>query len=130
MNPHASAAEAYLTSSIENAPPIKIVRMLYQGALRFLAQAAREDPSDPASRFIELCSGADAIVVELRLALDPEADDGPVVEPLRDLYAFCERELQTAMLERDAAPLAAVERVLGTLLEAWEQVEVDATSAS
>ena len=66
MDPRA-AADAYRSSSIENAPPIKIVRLLYQGALRFLDQAAREDPSDPTSGFLNLIGRADAIITELRL---------------------------------------------------------------
>ena len=130
MPSNANAAEAYLTSSVENAPPIKIVRMLYQGALRFIAQASAEDAGSPTSRFVELCSNADAIVAELRLALDPKATGGDVVENLTQLYLFCESELQRAMLERSTAPLPGVKRVLDTLLAAWQHVEVETSRAA
>ena len=130
MSSNANAAEAYLTSSVENAPPIKIVRMLYQGALRFVSQAGVTDASDPGSRFVELCSNADAIVAELRLALDPEATGGEVVDNLTQLYLFCEGELQRAMLERSTERLPSVKRVLETLLEAWQQVEVETVRAA
>ena len=43
MNPH-SAASAYKEALYENAPPLKIVHMLYEGAIRFLAQAEQVDP--------------------------------------------------------------------------------------
>ena len=130
MSSHASAAEAYLTSSVETAPPIKIVRLLYQGALRYVAQAATTDASDASSRFVELCSNADAIVAELRLALDPAAGGGDVVDNLTQLYLFCEGELQSAMLERSTDRLPGVKRVLDTLLEAWQHVEVETVRAA
>lgn len=130
MVPKMTAAEAYLSSSVENAPPIKIVRLLYQGAIRFLGQAALEDCQDPQSKFIKLLSDADAIVAELRLALDTSAGGGEVVANLESLYLFCESEIQKAMLERTAVPLAGAKAVLETLLEAWSKVEVEAARAA
>lgn len=129
MSRNAHAAEAYLASAVENAPPIKIVRMLYQGALRFIAQAKAEDAANPGSRFVEHLSNADAIVAELRLALDPSAGSVDVADNLAQLYLFCEGELQRAMIDRSAGPLPGVQRVLTTLLEAWDQVDVQATAA-
>jgi len=130
MSSNANAAEAYLTSSVENAPPIKIVRMLYQGAIRFVGQASLEDAKNPSSRFIEHLSSADAIVAELRLALSQGAQGGDVIDNLTQLYLFCESQLQTAMLERSADPLPSVKRVLETLLDAWQAVEVEAVRAA
>ncbi len=124
MSSHAQAAEAYLTASVENAPPIKIVRMLYQGALRFLLQAEAEDPSDPHSKFIEFCGYADAIVAELRLSLRDDVGGEDVGEQLEGLYLFCEGELTRAMLDRTVEPLPGVRTVLAKLLEAWQHVEV------
>lgn len=124
MSTHANAAEAYLASSVENAPPIKIVRMLYQGALRFLLQAESESASDPRSKFLEHCSSADAIVAELRLSLDKDRGAADVVANLTQLYLFCESELQKCMIERSKAPIPGVRRVLKTLLEAWDHVEI------
>ena len=127
MSSHAQAAEAYLTASVENAPPIKIVRMLYQGALRFLLTAEAEDPSDPSSAFIENCGNADAIVAELRLSLREDVGGEELVEQLKSLYLFCETEIARAMVERIVEPLPGVRNVLVKLLEAWQQVEVEST---
>lgn len=129
MSQRLQAAEAYLASSIENAPPIKIVRMLYQGALRFIAQAEEEDTGDPHSRFVEHLSSADAIVAELRLSLKPQAEAEEISENLASLYMFCETELQRAMIERSKAPLDGVTRVLRVLLDAWNHVDVEAKAA-
>ena len=129
MSRQNQAAEAYLRNSVESAPPIKIVRMLYQGALRFIIQAEGEDAAAPSSSFVQFCSDADAIVAELRLALDAGHGSPEVVGSLTQLYLFCERELQRAMIDRSPAPLAGVKQVLTTLLEAWETVEIKAAVA-
>lgn len=130
MSSHAQAAEAYLTASVENAPPIKIVRMLYQGALRFLLQAEAEDPKDPHSNFIEHCGNADAIVAELRMSLREDVGGEDVVEQLKGLYLFCEGEIGRAMLDRTTEPLPGTRAVLMKLLEAWQHVEVQGSRAA
>ena len=122
------AAQAYREAAFENAPPIKIVRLLYQGALRFLDQAAAEDPASPASRFGEYLLRADAIVSELRLALRHE--HAPAISnDLEQLYLFCEERISTALRNADRAPITTVREVLANLLEAWEQVELRAAAA-
>lgn len=129
MSQSLQAAEAYLQSSVENAPPIQIIRMLYQGAIRFILQAEGEDEKVPTSAFVENLSNADAIVAELRLALKSDGQNQDLVQNLQQLYLFCEGELQTAMIDRTKAPLGGVQRVLRTLLDAWNQVEVQAQAA-
>ena len=123
MDNHA-AANAYKQNAIENAPPIKIVRMLYQGAIRFIDQACEQDPEDPKSQFNDRVHAADRIVSELRLALDFE-QGAEVGENLERLYLFAENCLAQAMIDRTAAPLAEARSVLTTLLEAWNEVEVE-----
>ncbi len=124
MHPR-NAADVYRTSSVENAPPIQIIRMLYEGALRFLEQASRLDPADPKSGFPHAITRVDDIVVELRLALDK--DVGPEVsENLERLYLYCEDELGRATMDRTLEPLPNVRTVLEVLLDAWQQVEVQA----
>ena len=119
-----SAANAYKQNAVENAPPIKIVRMLYQGAIRFIDQASTQDPQDPASRFNHFVQAADRIVSELRLALDLE-QPGDVGDNLERLYLFVEGCLGQAVLNRTTEPLAEGRGILVTLLEAWNAVEVD-----
>jgi flagellar protein FliS len=128
MDPR-SAADAYRTASIENAPPIKIIRLLYEGALRFLDQAASADPRDPRSDFAKRIGNVDDIVVELRLAID-DAYKCALTDDLERLYLYCEDELGRALVERSVEPLPGVRRVLEILLDAWEQVEVETTRAA
>ena len=120
MNHHAAAA-AYRTSSVENAPPIKIVRMLYEGAVRFLDRAAAETPGCP--EYQTLLGRADAIVSELRCSLD-HAPAPEVSRNLESLYIFVEEQIAAARMENDAERITAARRVLTTLLEGWEHVQV------
>ena len=124
MDPRA-AADAYRSSSIENAPPIKVVRLLYEGALRFLDRAALEDPADPGSDFLDLVGRADAIITELRLAIDHSLGATEMTQNLERLYLHCEDELGKACLERTTERLPAVRGVLVTLLDAWKRVELE-----
>jgi len=124
MNPK-TAAEAYRADSIGNAPPIKIIRMLYQGAIRFLDQAGRQDPKDPQSDFIVFLSRADDIVTELRCSL--AAEQAPeLCADLERLYLFVESQISTAMTDRTTEPLPPARSVLTTLLDAWKTIEVQA----
>jgi flagellar protein FliS len=123
---HAEAADVYRRSAVENAPPIKVVRLLYEGALRFLAKARECDPRSPRSEFVEYTSRADMIVTELRAALDHSLND-EVTDSLEQLYLFCGAELAKALIGRTAAPIPGVERVLRTLLEGWQHVEAQST---
>ena len=122
MNPQ-SALDTYRRDSIENAPPLKLVRMLYQGAIRFLDRAMACEAKDPRSQFMHWFDRADAIVTELRVSLEkshaPEVSDN-----LEQLYLFCESEMQRAMNDRDPSTLPAVRKVLSQLLEAWTSIEV------
>ncbi len=119
-----AAAETYRQSSIENAPPAKVVRLLFEGALRFLARALAEDPDDPCSDFLYYVRKVDAIVSELRLAINKELED-EVTQNLERLYLFCEHELGLTAMERQARRLEGVRNVLEILLDAWRQVEVE-----
>jgi len=128
MNPN-HAALAYKNESIENAPPLKIVRLLYQAALRHLDTAARCDAKAPDSPFIDSLCRADAIVCELRLAL--EKDQAPEVSAhLEQLYLFVEDTLQACMRERTSEGLDGARNVLATLLEAWTKIELDAKNGA
>lgn len=120
---HQEAAEAYRSSAIENAPPIKIIRMLYQGAINYLAKAIQEDAKDPKSQFLDLVHRSEDIVCELRLALNHE-HNLKVSTELESLYLFIESQHLKACAERDTKHLEGARKVLITLLDAWTNVEL------
>ena len=127
MNPR-SAAETYRRQSIENAPPVKVVQLLYAGALRFLDQALTSDPEVPASPFAESLARADGIVIELRLALDPSAAP-ELVASLQQLYVYAEERIAEALTKREHAPARVARDVLAKLQQGWASIEIDPRAA-
>lgn len=124
MNPNL-AADTYRREAVENAPPIKIVRMLYQGALRFLDKAEACDPDGAGSEFSYWLWRADAVVSELRVSI--RRDQAPEIsDNLEQLYFFVEAEIARAIGTRDTTHVQNARRVLATLLEAWNRVELGA----
>lgn len=122
MNPE-SAAAAYREGSIDNAPPVKIVRLLVQGAERFLERALACDPADPASHFVHWLGRADSVVMELRLALDPEASE-EISAMLEQLYLFVETKIQEASTSREVDPAREALQIVASLARTWSEVEV------
>lgn len=120
-----SAADAYMRGSVESAPPIKIVRMLYQGAVRALAQA--KAAGTESVEFQTRIGHADEIVTELRLALRPEFGAEQCAN-LESLYLFIQDRLVQARCDRESGPVDEAREILETLLEAWNQVEIQAES--
>jgi flagellar protein FliS len=117
-----SAANAYRQAACESAPPLKIVQMLYAGALRFLQQAKELDPRAERARFQERLQRADAILAELRLALDAERAP-ELCQRLTALYLFAGRQNEEAHLELATAPLDAAIDVLETHADGWRSAE-------
>ncbi len=117
------AFSAYRDALYESAPPIKIVHLMYEGAVRFLDQAQHLDPVRSAAQFTEKLGRAGAIVSELRLSLVP-THAPELVERLNALYLFVEDRIRSAMFERTAEALAAARAVLETLLDGWKRVEL------
>lgn len=121
-----SAADAYRSSSVENAPGIKVIRMLYEGALRFMDRALAVEPGDP--QFGVWVTRADAIVVELRCSIEPEHAP-ELSENLERLYFFAEDQLGQALMQRDKQGVERAKQVLTTLLDAWKTIELQGGAA-
>ena len=120
-------AHAYRLATVENAPPIKIVRLLYEGAIRFLDRAVGANPEDAHSGFPLACSRADAIVNELRCSLDHTVQPA-TSRDLDRLYLFVQDRIAKAVIDRTSESLPAARKVMATLLEGWMQVEVEAAA--
>lgn len=118
-----TAANAYKQASIENAPPIKIVRMLYEGALRFIDRAELATSEGDLTQRGYWISRTEAIVAELRASLDVSVAPD-VGGELDRLYEFCQHQLAEAYLAKEGSGLSTARGVLQSLLEAWKSVEV------
>lgn len=120
MTDYANARKAYNQSAILTAPPERLVVMLYDGAIRFLNQAAVAMRSGNTRIAWQRIMRADAILNELDLTLD--MSHGELPKQLRSIYLFCRRQLIEANRDSDPGRIDAVGRMLGELRESWEQV--------
>lgn len=124
-----TAADVYLESAIETAPPAKLVRMLTEGAVRFLERGAACSPTTERVKFVNGMHRARSIVTELRLALVP-VEGSDVAPQLDRLYLFCEDRIGQALTDSSPEPAREAQKVLATLLDAWQRLEVDAGQPS
>jgi flagellar protein FliS len=124
---YAGANRAYTESSILTAPPERLVVMLYDGAIRFLKQAAVAERSGQQQMFLDRLRRAEAIIDELNVTLD--MSQGEVAARLRSIYLFCKRHLVQAHIKRDADHIDTVIRLLSDLRESWQQLCVQGAGA-
>ncbi len=120
MSAYAPSPHAYRESAVLTASPQQLVVMLYDGANRFLAQAAaamRHGRPDVAG---EKLRRAEAIIDELLATLDMDA--GEVAERLQALYVFFKDHLSAARLRQDAKKVDEVANMMRELRTAWAAV--------
>ena len=119
-------ARAYQTQSILTASPGQLVLLMYDGCLRFMAQARAGFalPEDNPRRIETIHTAllrAQAILSELRANLDMEAG-GDIAVNLDRLYDYHLRRLFECNLRKDEAPLIEVEGLVRTLRDAWAEM--------
>lgn len=102
------------------ASPERLVVMLFEGALSFLARAGAASRAGNTMRAGENVRRVVAILDELNLSLDMSRGDIP--KRLRSIYLFCKRQLIEAQSANDAELMDTVARLLGELHEAFAQV--------
>lgn len=117
----AASPAAYLQQSVLSASPGQLVVMLYDGACRFLAQAAYAMREDDRDRAHQRLRRGEAIIDELLCTLNLEAG-GEIAEQLQGIYVFCKRQLAEARVEDDADKVQWVCDQLADLREAWAQI--------
>jgi flagellar protein FliS len=121
----ARGAEAYYQTHVQSRSPLELVVMLYDGALRFLDQAAvAMDERDMATKAVAL-SRAFAVLNELQSTLNVK-DGGELARQLDALYSHMHDRLVDANVQRSSAPIRDVINLLTPLRDAWMQVATPA----
>jgi flagellar protein FliS len=116
----ASSPHAYRESAVLSASPGRLIVMLYDGARRFLHQAAvAVDQKQIEATHVKLRRAED-IIIHLRQTLDME--QGEVAARLQSIYLYCERELRQARIDRSVSRIEHVSELLGRLREAWAAI--------
>ena len=113
------AQQTYLENEILQADPLELVRILYRAALEAVGKARIHLRSNEIKERSRQITKAGAIINELALSVDRERG-GEIARNLVELYDYMQRCLQEANFQQSDAPLAELEKLLGTLLEAWE----------
>ena len=110
--------DRYLETEIFSADPVKLVCMLYRGAIEATVVARRHLKAGEIRERSREIMRVSAILRELTESLDPHYEE--ISLPLRDLYSYMQKQLLAANAQQIDAPLAEVEELLSTLLEGWK----------
>jgi flagellar protein FliS len=121
MTHTARALSGYRSAQAQTGSPLDLVVLLYDGALRFLADAERAMIAGDLAARGTAVSRALAIVNELQSTLDL-ANGGGVAEELDRLYDFVQDCLLQVTRDHNATALADAQRVVGALADAWRTV--------
>ena len=115
--------QAYRETQIKTANQIKLIVLLYDGAIRHLSLALEDLPAGHAhyDRVNAHVVAAQDIVSELMASLDFERG-GEIARGLFAIYSYANRRLLDANVRKDPAPLAEVKRLLAELREAWDGI--------
>ena len=119
--PRRSAGESYQANAIEGASQGQLIVMLFDGGIRFLHQATYALERGDLEKACEAMLRAKAIVAHLMGSVRSDAVP-ELARSLKQLYLFCYEGITAANLDKSAARLGPVIRVLTSLRSAWQQV--------
>jgi len=115
------AKREYVANKVLSASPIELVRILYEVALDSVNKAIFYLHSGDIMARGRAITTATEAVIELSVSLRP-VDGNDYSQNLAALYAYIQRQLFKAHVEKSEAMLAEVARLLGVLLEGWASV--------
>ena len=121
---YANAAATYRQNAILTASPEKIVKLLYEGAIRHLERSRlylTDQKTTHSPHAGEALGRALSIIGELRSSLDHKVG-GEISQNLDRLYEFSEFQITQANLTRTPQPIEQTLQVMRTLKEAWDAV--------
>lgn len=116
----------YQHIDVSTAEPLRIIVLLYEGAIKNLNQAARLFPTDANTASARLNKALD-IINYLRNSLDFE-QGGDVAFNLGRLYEYMRDVLAHANISRDVEKIQEVIGLLQTLLEGWRGIATNHTT--
>jgi flagellar secretion chaperone FliS len=111
--------DTYLETEVFGADPVKLIHMLYRGAIEAVGAARRHLAAKQIRERSRQVNKAWNILHELSRSLDFNRG-GEIARSLGELYNYMQRRLIEANAQQSDAPLAEVESLLNTLCEAWQ----------
>ncbi len=113
------AYDIYAQNNVGVESPAKLVEMMYEGVLRFNAQAKKAIKDENIEKRAYWINRSIAVITELLATLNYEAGD--VSAYLEGLYTYQIKLLSEANLENDLKRIDIVNNVFKGLLEAWRE---------
>ena len=115
MNPY----QSYQTNAVQTASPGELTLMLYNGCLKFIAQAKKAmEEKNIEARNTNLLK-AQKIIQELMVTLNMEYE---VAKPMMTMYDYIYRRLVEANIKSDVTILEEVEGYVKEFRDTWKQV--------
>jgi len=112
---------SYRQTQVQASTPVEQVVLLYDGALRFMADARHAiEQRDIVARRLAV-SRALAIIGELRGSLDM-AQGGDIAVSLKKLYVYAQDRLMDAVMYHDVRGVDDASLVFTTVRDAWRTV--------
>jgi len=115
-----AAHNIYAQNDIGIESPTKLIEMMYEGVLRFNAQAKKSIRDNNIEKKFYWANRSIAIITELVAVLDPKAN-GDMTEYLTGLYNHQIHSLSLAATNNDIGKVDEVSGVFKGLLEAWRE---------
>ena len=115
-----TAHNIYAQNNIGIESPAKLIEMLYEGVLRFNAQAKKAIKDGNIEKRVYWVNRSTAIITELIAVLDMD-QKGDISEYLEGLYNYELQLLAEAGNKNDIDKLDECSNVFKTLLEAWRE---------
>lgn len=113
------AHNTYAQNNVGIESPHKLIEMLYEGVLRFNAQAKKSIKDKDVEKRVYWINRSIAVITELITILDHS--QGQVSEYLDGLYNYQIQLLTAASTENNIEKLDEVSKVFKGLLEAWRE---------
>ena len=114
----ATATDTYFRAQVESASPLQRVVMLYDGAVSFLEDAARQMDLRDYEGAPLLNIRAQNIIMELQGVLNMK-EGGEMAARLHALYAYFLRRLIAANSKRDSAALLEIAERMKEMRGSW-----------
>jgi len=115
-----NAHNIYAQNNVGIESPQKLIEMLYEGVLRFNAQAKKSIKDKDIEKKFYWVNRSIAIITELIEVLDSK-QDGDISMYLMGLYNFQIQTLSNAVINNETEKLDEVSNVFKGLLEAWRE---------
>ena len=114
-----TAHNIYAQNNVGIESPAKLIEMLYEGILRFNAQAKKAIKDGDIEKRVYWINRSTAIITELISNLD--MSQGQISEYLEGLYSYQIQVLSQASSEKSVDKVDGCSNVFRSLLEAWRE---------